>query len=260
MRSYSHLSEDERDQIGVLRAAGRSMGAIARALGRAKATISRELRNEVPWRASALILGAGHRKFCASHGGESQERPPNVCSWGTGSPRDGTPRKISGWLSGNEPRLPPSSAISLLFPTGPLSPFSPTNPPPPHLPYTLHSPPLAAAAAWAPFGRPFFGGPSPSQTPPSVCVPALLSGPSLQRTAFPDGSRPWRLWSLLPLTPRLHATRSLFPPFPLPKTSIPHPTPPPMPRFRHSTFSLRSPFSSPPHRGRCSDCALATSR
>ena len=38
MRSYSHLSEDERDQIGVLRAAGRSMGAIARALGRAKAS------------------------------------------------------------------------------------------------------------------------------------------------------------------------------------------------------------------------------
>ena len=44
MRSYWHLSEDERDQIGVLRAAGRSMGAIARALGRAKATISRELQ------------------------------------------------------------------------------------------------------------------------------------------------------------------------------------------------------------------------
>jgi Helix-turn-helix domain len=34
MRSYAHLSEDERDQVGVLRAAGRSMGAIARALGR----------------------------------------------------------------------------------------------------------------------------------------------------------------------------------------------------------------------------------
>jgi hypothetical protein len=49
MRSYSHLSEDERDQIGVLRAAGRSMGAIARALGRAKATISREVqRNALP--------------------------------------------------------------------------------------------------------------------------------------------------------------------------------------------------------------------
>lgn len=44
MQCYSHLSEDERDQIGILRAAGRSMGAIARALDRAKTTISRELR------------------------------------------------------------------------------------------------------------------------------------------------------------------------------------------------------------------------
>ncbi len=40
MRCYRHLSEDERDQIGIWRAAGRSVGAIARALGRAKATIS----------------------------------------------------------------------------------------------------------------------------------------------------------------------------------------------------------------------------
>ena len=46
MRSYSHLSEDERDQIGVLRAAGRSMGAIARALGRAKATARRAAHRE----------------------------------------------------------------------------------------------------------------------------------------------------------------------------------------------------------------------
>ena len=36
MRSYSHLSDDERDQIGILRAAGRSIGAIARAPCRAK--------------------------------------------------------------------------------------------------------------------------------------------------------------------------------------------------------------------------------
>ena len=49
MRSYSHLSEPERDQIGILRATGRSIGGIARALGRAKATISRELRrNALP--------------------------------------------------------------------------------------------------------------------------------------------------------------------------------------------------------------------
>ena len=43
MRSYSHCRRTKETQIGVLRAAGRSMGAIARALGRAKATISREL-------------------------------------------------------------------------------------------------------------------------------------------------------------------------------------------------------------------------
>jgi IS30 family transposase len=49
MRSYSHLSDDERDQIGVLRGAGQSIGAIAKALGRAKTTISRELRrNALP--------------------------------------------------------------------------------------------------------------------------------------------------------------------------------------------------------------------
>jgi IS30 family transposase len=60
MRSYSHLSEDERDQIGVLRAAGRSMGAIARALGRAKATISRELqRNALPLGGCSPLHAAG---------------------------------------------------------------------------------------------------------------------------------------------------------------------------------------------------------
>jgi IS30 family transposase len=41
MRFYSHLSDHERDQIAILRAAGRSMGAIARVLGRAKTTITK---------------------------------------------------------------------------------------------------------------------------------------------------------------------------------------------------------------------------
>ena len=59
MRSYSHLSEDERDQIGVLRAAGRSR-AIARALGRAKATISRELQwNALPLGGYSPLHAAG---------------------------------------------------------------------------------------------------------------------------------------------------------------------------------------------------------
>jgi IS30 family transposase len=60
MEGYSHLSEDERDQIGLLRAAGRSIGAIARHLGRAKTTISRELnRNALPSGGYSPVHAAG---------------------------------------------------------------------------------------------------------------------------------------------------------------------------------------------------------
>ncbi len=49
MRSFSHLSEDERDQIAVLQASGRSIGAIAKALSQAKSTVARELsQNSLP--------------------------------------------------------------------------------------------------------------------------------------------------------------------------------------------------------------------
>ena len=49
MRCYSHLSDDEREQIGLAKALGHSIGAIARAIGRSKSTISRELsRNGLP--------------------------------------------------------------------------------------------------------------------------------------------------------------------------------------------------------------------
>jgi len=44
MPAYSHLLDEERDQIAVMRAAGCSIRAIARALQRAKSTVSRELR------------------------------------------------------------------------------------------------------------------------------------------------------------------------------------------------------------------------
>ena len=39
MPGYSHLLDDERDQIAALKAAGRSIGAIAKAVGRAKSTV-----------------------------------------------------------------------------------------------------------------------------------------------------------------------------------------------------------------------------
>ena len=41
MQCYSHLSDDEREQIGLAKALGHSIGAIARAIGRPKSTVSR---------------------------------------------------------------------------------------------------------------------------------------------------------------------------------------------------------------------------
>jgi hypothetical protein len=49
VRCYSHLSDDEREQIGLAKALGHSIGTIAYAIGRSKSTISRELsRNRLP--------------------------------------------------------------------------------------------------------------------------------------------------------------------------------------------------------------------
>src|SRR4029453_17997720 len=60
MSGYSHLLDDERDQIAALKAAGRSIGAIAKAVGRAKSTVSRELRrNALPSGRYAPLYAAG---------------------------------------------------------------------------------------------------------------------------------------------------------------------------------------------------------
>ena len=49
MPGYSHLLDEEQDHIAAPKAADRSIGAIAKAVGRAKSTVSRELRrNALP--------------------------------------------------------------------------------------------------------------------------------------------------------------------------------------------------------------------
>ena len=107
MRSYSHLSEDERDQIGVLRAAGRSMGAIARALGRAKATISRELqRNALPLGGNSPLHAAGAYQLRRRREAILEREAALRLFVGDRLAEGWTPEQISGWLkSGNEPRL-----------------------------------------------------------------------------------------------------------------------------------------------------------
>src|SRR5580700_3268539 len=60
MGCYSHLSDDEREQIGLAKALGHSIGAIAQAIGRPKSTISRELsRNKLPSGRYSPLYAAG---------------------------------------------------------------------------------------------------------------------------------------------------------------------------------------------------------
>jgi IS30 family transposase len=102
MRSYSHLSVDERDLIG-----GAVDRAIARALGRAKATISRELqRNALPSGGYSPLHAAGAYQLRRRREAILEREAALRLFVGIGSPREWTPEQISGWLkSGNEPRL-----------------------------------------------------------------------------------------------------------------------------------------------------------
>src|SRR5271166_2416955 len=107
MRSYSHLSDDERDQVGILRAAGWSMGAIARALGRAKTTISRELQRIALPSGGYSPLHAGGAYQLRRRREAILEREAALRRFVGDRLAEGwTPEQISGWLkSGNEPRL-----------------------------------------------------------------------------------------------------------------------------------------------------------
>ena len=65
MRCYSHLSDDEREQIGLAKALGHSIGAIAQAIVRPKSTISRELsRNKLPSGRYSPLHAAGAYQLC----------------------------------------------------------------------------------------------------------------------------------------------------------------------------------------------------
>jgi transposase, IS30 family len=107
MPSYSHLSEEERDQIGAFRLAGRSIGAISRALGRPKSTISREL--------SRNSLGSGRYSPVHAAGAYMQRRQREATLEKNAALRDyvrdrlaegWSPEQISGWLrQGGERKL-----------------------------------------------------------------------------------------------------------------------------------------------------------
>ena len=105
MPGYSPLLDEERDHIAALKAAGRSIGAIAKAVGRAKSTVSRELRRNA-WpsgRSSPLsAAGADHRRRWRDAVLERDRRLRDfVCDrlaegW--------TPEQIAGWLKAGHER------------------------------------------------------------------------------------------------------------------------------------------------------------
>ena len=107
MRCYSHLSDDEREQIGLAKALGHSIGAIAQAIGRPKSTIPRELsRNKLPSGRYSPLHAAGAYQLRRRREALI-ERDRALRTFVVDRLAEGwTPEQISGWLKGgNERRL-----------------------------------------------------------------------------------------------------------------------------------------------------------
>jgi hypothetical protein len=125
MRCYSHLSDDEREQIGLAKALGHSIGAIAQAIDRPKSTISRELsRNKLPSGRYSPLHAAGAYQLRRRREALI-ERDRALRTFVVDRLAEGwTPEQISGWLkAGNEHRLPArrSMPLSIGQPKGPSS-------------------------------------------------------------------------------------------------------------------------------------------
>lgn len=107
MVSYRHLSESERDRIGVLRAAGHSLNAIAHCLNRARTTIWRELkRNALPSGGySPVHAGGGY--ILRRQREAALEKDKRLQNFVVDRLAEGwSPEQIAGWLkTGAEPTL-----------------------------------------------------------------------------------------------------------------------------------------------------------
>ena len=95
MRCYSHLSDDEREQIGLGKAVGHSIGAIAKAIGRPKSTVSRELsRNKLPSGRYSPLHAAGAYQLRRRREARIEEIEPYGPSLSTGSQKGGPRSKF----------------------------------------------------------------------------------------------------------------------------------------------------------------------
>ncbi len=99
MPKYSHLTSEERDRIAELKAAGAGVGAIARTLGRAASTISRELsRNALPSGAYRPVHAEGCYRFRRQRRAVL-ETDADLRAFVVDRLAEGwTPEQIAGWL------------------------------------------------------------------------------------------------------------------------------------------------------------------
>src|SRR5947199_646361 len=105
MPAYSHLLDEERDQIAVMSAAGRSICAIAGALQRAKSTVSRELRrNAVPSGRYSPLHAAGAYQLRRRREAILEKDPTLRTFVGDRLAEGWTPEQIAGWLKAGHER------------------------------------------------------------------------------------------------------------------------------------------------------------
>src|SRR6476620_7945779 len=103
MSRYSHLSDEEREQIGLAKAVGHSIGAIAEAIGRPKSTVSRELsRNRLPSGRYSPLHAVGAYQLRRRREALI-ERDQALRTFVVDRLAEGwTPEQISGWLKGRK--------------------------------------------------------------------------------------------------------------------------------------------------------------
>jgi IS30 family transposase len=107
MGKYRHLTPEDREQIGVLRAAGFTMCAIASLIGKSPSTISRELRRNTldSGRYSANVADGAYME--RRQRSAILEQDEKLAAFVRQRLSEGwSPQQISGWLrSGAEPSL-----------------------------------------------------------------------------------------------------------------------------------------------------------
>ena len=85
MSCYSHLSDAEREQIGLAKTVGHSIDTIAKAIGRPKSTVSRELlRNRLPSGRYSPLHAAGAYQLRRRRGALIEKDEPCEPSLSTG--------------------------------------------------------------------------------------------------------------------------------------------------------------------------------